>query len=380
MSNKKSALVFALLASLLLMASPAQATFHLWTINEVFSSADGTVQFIELSSTVTGQENLSGHTLVATDGAQGSNSFQFTSNLGGDTANKTVLLATATFASLTGLTPDYTIPSGFLFVDGGTLNFAEGSSTLTYSAAQLPKNGVQSINRDLQAQNASPKNYAGLGATVSINTYASFDSSTNIMHVPVLDAPGIGIGNVSFSVDLGSLAFSLQPSFYLYAAGVAGGNTPAVFENGSTLYVPGLIVGDQLYEFRMGISSGDPIIFASPQIISVSTFTPAQPQSPAEPTPEQQSSARGLTQFANQCAICHGASGGGGIGPSLADSSFNTFASLRSQIDANMPQGNPAACRDQGTSTCATDVANYVLSVIQGGSGASGPEEPTVTY
>ncbi len=51
--NKK---IQALIAtSSLFTAMPgAFADFHLWTINEVFTNADGTVQFIELSTTVTG--------------------------------------------------------------------------------------------------------------------------------------------------------------------------------------------------------------------------------------------------------------------------------------------------------------------------------------
>ncbi len=42
--------------SLVFGATPAAALFHLWDISEVYSNADGTVQFIELSTTSALQE------------------------------------------------------------------------------------------------------------------------------------------------------------------------------------------------------------------------------------------------------------------------------------------------------------------------------------
>jgi mono/diheme cytochrome c family protein len=112
----------------------------------------------------------------------------------------------------------------------------------------------------------------------------------------------------------------------------------------------------------------------------VNAHVPPQPAPPAPPAqnPQAESIARGQSQFANLCVECHGSSGGGGIGPNLVFSSFNTFISLRAQIDAAMPQTNPALCRDTASSTCATDVANYVLNVIQQGGGSSEP--PDIDY
>ena len=53
---------------LALAALPAFAAFHLWAINEIYSNADGTVQFIELTALAGGQQFTSGHSLLASSG------------------------------------------------------------------------------------------------------------------------------------------------------------------------------------------------------------------------------------------------------------------------------------------------------------------------
>lgn len=372
-----------LIPTLLFLAGPAAlADYHLWTISEVFSNADGRVQFVELSTQSTGQGQLSGHTLVVTDGGQGSRSFQFASNLSGETAGRTLLIATARFTGLTGLQADYTIPEGFLFLNGGTINFGEGASSLSYSGAQLPKNGTQSMTGGGQPQTASPRNFAGLTATVSAPTYASFDSTTSIMTVPVLNAPGIGVANVRFSVNLGTLQFTLLDGFYLYGSGITTGNNPAQFVNNSVLQLPALVVGSDLYNANLAIVGENPIRFGNPQVVSVTAVPviplPQTPTPTPTPTPtDQQSITRGRSSYGALCVSCHGSSGEGGIGPALTSSGFNTFASLRTKIDTTMPQGAPAQCRDGGGSTCATDIANYIINTFQNGGGVV---EPTITY
>ncbi|MCH7817757.1 MAG: hypothetical protein IIC60_14435, partial [Proteobacteria bacterium] len=82
----------------------------------------------------------------------------------------------------------------------------------------------------------------------------------------------------------------------------------------------------------------------------------------------QQSIELGASQWQlQQCTVCHGSSGGGGIGPNLQTSNIDTVAELRSKIDLTMPQTNPSACKDNASSTCATDIANYVFAVFQQG-------------
>jgi cytochrome c553 len=196
----------------------------------------------------------------------------------------------------------------------------------------------------------------------------SFDGSTGVLSLPVVDVPGTGVVNATLGLSSQSpIQFTLQ-SASVYVTPPTVDSSAARVVNGNTLYIPRVQVGSDLYELNMGLVSGDPIIFGNLQVVSVTpvpTATPAPTPAPT-PNPQQASITRGQTQYAAQCASCHGASGEGGVlGPSVASSSFNTFATLRTKIHTTMPQGNPNACADLGASTCATDVANYILNVLR---------------
>jgi len=139
-----------------LFAAPLQAAFHLWQINELYSNSDGTVQFVELTALAGGQQFLAGHTLTSSSGAT-TNTFTFPSNLPGDTAGKRMLIATAGFAALGVVTPDYTVPNNFFFRNGGTVNFA-GADVWNHPA--LPTDN-RSLDRSGSAIANSPTNFAG---------------------------------------------------------------------------------------------------------------------------------------------------------------------------------------------------------------------------
>src|SRR5690242_10623643 len=119
--------------ALLLAAAPAaQASFHLWQIDEIYSNADGSVQFIELSTAFGGEQFVAGHAITATQGAL-THTFTLPANLPSDSTNKKFLIATTGFAALGIVTPDYVVPNGFLFVPNGSVNWA-GVDTVTYGA------------------------------------------------------------------------------------------------------------------------------------------------------------------------------------------------------------------------------------------------------
>lgn len=139
---------------------PALASFHTFQINEIYSSADGSIQFIELRESIgaSGQQFLMGHSLTSTQGGT-THTFVFPADLpGSSTANTTVLIATAGFAALGIVAPDYIMPDGFLFVGGGMVDYA-GVDSLTYSA--LPTDGTNSLNRDGTTGVNSPRDFAG---------------------------------------------------------------------------------------------------------------------------------------------------------------------------------------------------------------------------
>jgi hypothetical protein len=127
-------------------ATAAWGNFHTFVIDQAYTNADGTVQFVVLrESQGTNGENLwSGHTFTSTH-AGVTKSFTFPTDLPGTaTAGKRVLIGTQGLAALGFIVPDYVIPNGFLATNGATLNYA-GVDTITY--ASLPTDGVSAINR-----------------------------------------------------------------------------------------------------------------------------------------------------------------------------------------------------------------------------------------
>ena len=105
-----------LLALMLTMfATASLATFHTFKIDEIYSNADGTVQYVVLleSQGFDGENLLGVHSLTTTQGTTVT-PFPFGTNLPGTiTANKRVLIATPGFAALGIVTPDYVFSNGF---------------------------------------------------------------------------------------------------------------------------------------------------------------------------------------------------------------------------------------------------------------------------
>lgn len=150
---------------LITVVSSAEASFHTFKVNEIYSNADGSIQFVELreASGLNGQNIWAGHTLTSSNGTT-TNTFTFSNNLpSSTTANRMVLVATQAFANLGLVQPDYIIPAGFLFPAGGTLNFADVSSI---GYASLPVDGILSRNANGSTGTNSPTNFAGISGTI----------------------------------------------------------------------------------------------------------------------------------------------------------------------------------------------------------------------
>ena len=141
-------------------------SFHLYDINEIFTNADGSIQFIELRVGGSNFESFwQGKTLTATQGGQ-THTFTFPTDLPStQTANTSVLVATQGFANLGLVTPDFIVPNGFLFQGSGQVNFA-GVDILNYS--NLPNNGSLSVGVGGGTAVNSPTNFAGQTGTVNI--------------------------------------------------------------------------------------------------------------------------------------------------------------------------------------------------------------------
>jgi hypothetical protein len=150
---------------------PAIGGVHLWRVKEIFSNADGTIQFIEIATCCgSTSENFLGGQVLSSN----TNAFTFPSNVAGSTLNKHVLLATSGFAALPGApTPDHIIVSNFFSTNADTITFSV-YDTLVFPSGRLPTDGTTSLNKNpddstdttFTAVN-SPTNYAGQTGTVS---------------------------------------------------------------------------------------------------------------------------------------------------------------------------------------------------------------------
>lgn len=148
------------IAAISLASSPARAAFHLWNVTEVYSNSSGSLQFIELSDTSGGQNFVGGQSINIVSG-DGNTTHHFSlpaGSLSGSTLNHHLLFGTAGIQAAGAPKPDYIIPDGFLFTDGGTLSFF-GANGGGYAA--LPIDGTLSRNWNDGTSVNSPQNFAG---------------------------------------------------------------------------------------------------------------------------------------------------------------------------------------------------------------------------
>jgi serralysin len=154
----------ALLLAFSNVSNSARAAFHLWQLNEVFSNADGSVQFIELFTSSSGQTITNGTQIKSN-----ANTFTFNANLSQDTFNKHLLLATPGFGALAGgVAPDFTIPAHFFSASGDTLSYV-GTIFGPTTFGAIPTDGVHSRNLPGSGSAVnSPTNLAGASGSVNI--------------------------------------------------------------------------------------------------------------------------------------------------------------------------------------------------------------------
>lgn len=146
-------------------ALPATASFHLWTMTELYSNADGSVQFLEMRAITGSEQFFAGHVLTASGGGV-THQFTVPTNLPGDSAGRRMIFGTQGFAALGVVQPDYVLPNNFFPIAGGTVNWAD-ADVWNYDA--LPTNGTDSLMRNgssVTTGTNSPQNFAGRTGTV----------------------------------------------------------------------------------------------------------------------------------------------------------------------------------------------------------------------
>jgi hypothetical protein len=209
-----------------LVSVPAFAAFHLFRIDQVYSNADGTVQYVVMreSTGSSGESFWAGNPFTTTSPA-GNQQFTFPANLPStDTASKTVLIATPGFAALGLVAPDYTIPNGFIPRSGGTLNYANVD---TIALPALPADGATAIDRTGMPVPATPKNFAGSSATLTATPppMATLDLDQHGLSGSWFKAAESGQGvEVEFYPDLAAPGSALvSGAWFTFDSGAPGG-------------------------------------------------------------------------------------------------------------------------------------------------------------
>ena len=251
----------------------ADASFHLMRINEVYSNADGTVQFIEITAYSGGQQFIGGQTITTMQGTQ-TKSFTFPSNLPGDTAMSTndpydpynpyggsmgmieyrsFLIGTQGFKARSPVAPDFTVPNGFVPLTNGTINYA-GVDVMRYAA--LPTDGSKSMEPNGATPANSPKNFAGQIGTLSLAA-APLNYSDLWWAGTAEDGWGMTVqqhGNVQFNVffvydGTGKPIWYAMPGgtwnsdFTAFSGGLAKPTSAPLNAYDKTMFQPGMQVG-----------------------------------------------------------------------------------------------------------------------------------------
>ena len=144
----------------------AEATFHLFVVDQVYSNADGRIQFIVFLQypASNGEHEWFGHFVQsAHDGIF--DNYQFKHDLPSRlTAGRRVLIATQGFADLGIVTPDYVVHDGFLGTGAGIIRCCD---SVEYAYTSLPTDGVTALDGlGLPVANVAT-NFAGASASVT---------------------------------------------------------------------------------------------------------------------------------------------------------------------------------------------------------------------
>lgn len=210
-----------LAALLCLGAAPAAlASFHLMLIDEIFTSPDGRVQYIELRATANNQTQLQNTRIVAFDptGAVETLVLDITTSFPALNNGETWLVATPCFQNAAGFAPDYVIPSANLIPgpdgrvvfrnDVGTTipdavaygAYTGANSPFGAPAAALPMDGANALQRvsttnpdnnsvNFAVGGNSPKRNDGMTATLDLRPCAgdtNFDRLINFADINIV--------------------------------------------------------------------------------------------------------------------------------------------------------------------------------------------------
>jgi hypothetical protein len=217
---------------LLLASAAVAAAADTWTIESLFSNADGDVQFVVLHEAQgrDGQGDLVLAQLTAT-GRGFTRTYTFDHSLPStQTANRRVLIATPGFAALGIVTPDYVMPARFLPADGGTLDF-RGLDAFAY--APLPVDGTSARLRNGSDAGNVATNFAAASGSVPaapVTAVEFYNATLDHYFVSAL-APDID------ALDEGRIA-GWQRTGYTFRVYPAAAGAPAAAQPVCRYYIP----------------------------------------------------------------------------------------------------------------------------------------------
>jgi|CXWL01.1.fsa_nt_gi hypothetical protein len=177
-----------------LLSGSAVGGSHSWRVNELYSNATGTIQFIELKECCGLSQEIF---VVAEEVTSNTSTFMFPGNLIGPTSNKTLLLATDGFAALPGAPArDYAISANFFSINGDTIRYnPQGNyDTFSFDSGVLPTDGVNSIQitnfntHTFVTGPNTPTNYAGQTGSISGNIPAVSEWGVVLIALSILVA------------------------------------------------------------------------------------------------------------------------------------------------------------------------------------------------
>lgn len=227
-ARKISSLSIPLLGVFVLGTTGAFGGAHTWDVNELFSNADGTIQFVELREANGGNAESGVNTQRVRSTAFPTHTITLLHAIDPATANDFLLGGTAAFAALPGAPAlDFMIPNGFLSTTGADLiHYGPGTTATTYdelaySAGQLPLDGITAFRDGGTTGPNSPTNNAG--------TVGGVDASAAPPGVPDGTAGSTPMLVTPLALDGSSLSLSWDTSVC-----TGDGQHHIIYGNGST--------------------------------------------------------------------------------------------------------------------------------------------------
>ena len=189
-----------------------------WGVLEIYSNADGSVQYLVLDSAVIDGKpgNLSGKTLLTSGGSTG-HAFTFPAYSSEAYAPwKPMLVATQGFADLGILKPDFVIPNGFLPMSNGSVRLREEpwwvSDSIRYGT--LPADGIHAFYPDLWGDSTD-----SVGPAAAVNSAGHYYAFTSLAPTPSYEGTWWNAAESGWGIGLSHQGDRIFATWFTYDTG-----------------------------------------------------------------------------------------------------------------------------------------------------------------